>query len=203
MFKKFIEWMKSLFSKKQVPPVEYTIPEKPVEQKPKLPIDLDKFLISIKASQRDGYYRIINKFYELGLSDLRHLAYCLATALHETAHTMMPITEYDSADGSYLRSKPYWPFVGRGYVQLTWDFNYEKYGIKDNPEKALDPDFAAFILIDGMTKGTFTSRKLSEFFSDTVDNPVGARRIVNGTDKDQLIAGYHREILAKLKLYSI
>ena len=55
--------------------------------------------------------------------DIRWLAYCLATAFHETAATMEPIPEYGEGGG-----KPYGQPVGlmgsagygRGYVQLTW-----------------------------------------------------------------------------------
>src|SRR6478609_8125384 len=57
-------------------------------------------------------------------SDARWPAYALATTHHETAFTMQPITEYGSQD--YLQGKPYYPYIGRGYVQLTWDENYEK-----------------------------------------------------------------------------
>ena len=54
------------------------------------------------------------------------LAYMLATTKWETAHTMQPIKEYGSL--GYLKSKPYYPWYGRGLVQLTWDYNYAKYG---------------------------------------------------------------------------
>ena len=151
-----------------------------------------------KPSQLTGFELIINKFYEMKQSDLRWLAYALATAFHETAHTMKPVTEYGSR--RYLTSKKYWPYIGRGYVQLTWDWNYAKYGIKDDPEKALDPDFSAFILIDGMVKGIFTGRGFSNYFNDKKDDPVNARRIINGKDKAELIAGYHRKFLQGLNL---
>lgn len=127
-------------------------------------------------------------------SDHRKLAYILATAWHETAHTMQPVTEYGGE--KYLRSKKYWPYVGRGYVQLTWRANYEKYGIADNPEKALEPEFAAAVMVDGMNKGAFTGRKLLDYFSDKKDDPVGARKIINGVDQAERIAGYHSQFLA-------
>ncbi|MFC0246395.1 hypothetical protein ACFFJZ_13140, partial [Falsochrobactrum ovis] len=52
------------------------------------------------------------------------MAYVLATAYHETAHSMKPVREYGGE--KYLRSKKYYPHVGMGYVQLTWRENYEK-----------------------------------------------------------------------------
>ena len=51
-------------------------------------------------------------------------AYVLATAYHETAHTMKPVREYGGE--TYLKKKKYYPYVGMGYVQLTWDYNYKK-----------------------------------------------------------------------------
>ena len=51
------------------------------------------------------------------MTDLRWLAYMLATVYHECATRMWPTTEYGSQD--YLQGKDYWPYVGRGFVQLT------------------------------------------------------------------------------------
>lgn len=149
--------------------------------------------IGLSPSQQKGYDFIVNKWRASGLTDVRWLAYALATAWHETAFTFEPVSEYGGE--KYLRSKDYWPYYGRGYVQLTWKSNYEKYGIASEPEKALDPDFAAHIMIDGMTKGIFTGKKLSDYFSETKDDPVGARRIINGTDCAEQIAGYYQKFL--------
>src|ERR1044072_9051861 len=127
----------------------------------KLFSDLRSSFGPLKQSQVSGINFIVDNFEKAGLSDPRWLAYMLATAWHETAKTMQPITEYGSQ--KYLQGKKYWPYIGRGYVQLTWPVNYKRYGILDNPEKALDPDFAAHIMIDGMTKGIFTGRALRDY----------------------------------------
>jgi hypothetical protein len=124
---------------------------------------------------------IAQEWEKTSFEDERWLAYCFATALHETAHTLQPVTEYGSKE--YLHAKKYWPYIGRGYVQLTWKSNYEKYGIQDTPEKALEPELAAHIMIDGMTKGIFTGRKLSQYFNEAQDDPINARRIVNSLDQ--------------------
>lgn len=152
---------------------------------------------SLKQTQVQGTEALLD-YAEKNLSgwDKRWIAYVLATAYHETAHTMLPIKELGS--DKYLRAKKYWPYIGRGYVQLTWDYNYDKYGIKDNPDKALEPAFAAYVIYDGMAKGVFTGKKLSDYFSSKVDDPKEARRIVNGTDKADLIAGYHRLFLSAI-----
>lgn len=168
-------------------------------------MNYDKFKESLKKylgrlykdSQWEGFQIIASKFYEYGYTDDRHLAYMLATALHETAFTMKPITEYGSK--KYLMGKKYWPYVGRGYVQLTWKYNYDKYNISSTPERALEPDLAAKIIVSGMESGIFTGKKLSDYFSNKTNDPVNARRIINGTDKAHAIAGYYNLILKAVK----
>lgn len=126
--------------------------------------------------------------------DIRHRAYILATAWHETARTMQPIEEYGKGAGRPYSKQagPYGHrYYGRGYVQLTWLDNYEKAGKKlgvdlvRHPEKALEPDIAARILVRGMVEGWFTGKKLADY----TDYP-NMRRIVNGMDKAGTITGH-------------
>lgn len=156
---------------------------------------------SLSQSQVDGMNYMLDVFErDYNWPDLRWLAYAFATAYHETAFTMQPIKEYGGE--SYLRSKPYYPYYGRGYVQLTWEDNYRKMGTKlgvnmlgDNKDRALEPAIAAEVMYAGMRDGDFTGKKLVNYFSSTVNDPVNARRIINGTDKAQTIAGYHDKFL--------
>lgn len=125
------------------------------------------------------------------------MAYVLATAYHETAHTMKPINE--RGGDKYLRSKKYWPYIGRGYVQITWLENYLKatkvLGVDfvSKPELLLRPEYAAPIIIQGMKDGWFTGKKLSDYITLKKSDFRNARRIVNLMDKADLIAGYARE----------
>jgi putative chitinase len=145
------------------------------------------------------------------MTDLRWLAYILATVYHECATTMWPITEYGSQ--SYLQGKDYWPYIGRGFVMITWEDNYRRASIElgltgtrdlvEHPEQALDSLIASRILFRGMAEGWFTSKKLGQYFSESKDDPVNARQIVNGNDCDDLIAGYHRQFLAALEASSV
>lgn len=147
----------------------------------------------LKQETVDGINSILDEWEKQNAYDPRWLAYILATTKWETAHTFQPIRE--TGGQAYLRSKRYYPYYGRGFVQLTWDYNYEKYGIKNNPDKALEPRIAAYILIHGMVNGVFTGKKLSNYFSNSKDDPVNARRIVNGTDRAQEIAAIYRSML--------
>ena len=141
------------------------------------------------------------KRYDFG-GDHRRLAYMLATTFHETAFTMQPITEYGSS--SYLQDKDYYPYIGRGFVQLTWEENYQKGSrvcgedLVGFPDLALEPDSAAIIMFDGMEQGWFTGKSLSDYFNDEIDDPYNARRIINGTDRASEIAEYHYDFLTAI-----
>ena len=151
----------------------------------------------------------------------KQLAYVLATTYHETAGTMRPIAEYGKGKtrkyGKRVKSNgtPYTDttniFYGRGFVQITWYDNYEKLGklIKKDlinvPDLCLTNDVAAKIAIVGMTLGLFTGKKLSDYFNDKVEDPIQARRIINGVrkgeklpDKAELIASYYKKFLEAL-----
>jgi hypothetical protein len=128
--------------------------------------------------------------------DDRMFAYILATTYHETGATMQPVKEYGSE--RYLKKKKYYPWYGRGYVQLTWEENYknqdEKLGLNGelmkNPDLALDPAIALKVIIAGMVDGDFTGKKLSHFFTDQLTDWYNARTIVNGHDRATDIARY-------------
>lgn len=136
--------------------------------------------------------------------DDRCLAYILATTYHETAFTMQPIKEMGGE--TYLKSKPYYPWFGRGYVQLTWEDNYrkmdEKLGLRGqliaNPDLALDPEVAKKVIIFGMYDGDFTGKRLGQFFTDTLTDWYNARTIVNAHDRAGDIAGYAEKFVNAL-----
>lgn len=136
---------------------------------------------------------------------VEELAYCLATTFHETAQTMQPIEEYGKGRGhAYGDAIGGHAYYGRGYVQLTWLKNYETMGellgvdLVNHPELALDPTVAGAIMFEGMIRGTFTGRKLSAYFNPTKKDAVGARRIINGSDRASTIAGYYGAFLDAL-----
>lgn len=95
----------------------------------------------------------------------------------------------------------YW--IGRGYVQLTHEENYRKMAaitgvdLINHPEYAMVPSVALKILFDGMEHGSFTGKGFNDFIdeldeSDDLDRAEykAARKIINGTDKADLIADY-------------
>jgi putative chitinase len=128
------------------------------------------------------------------------LAYILATAYHETAYTMQPIREFGKGKGKRygVPVPPYdQVYYGRGYVQLTWIDNYRKAGdllsseFVKNPDLVMQPKHAVAILFRGMIEGWFAKgQTLERYINENECDYVGARRIINGTDKAKLIAGY-------------
>lgn len=129
------------------------------------------------------------------------LAYLLATVKHETAHTMQPVKEMGGE--AYLKSKKYYPFYGRGLVQITWRENYAKFGYADNPDAVLKWPASLDIIYRGMIFGMFTGKKLSDYILHGRCDFVNARRIINGTDKAQQIAaiaeGFRKAFVAAQK----
>jgi putative chitinase len=101
-------------------------------------------------------------------------------------------------------------FAGRGYVQLTGRTNYAKAGAElgmngqliDAPDLALRPDIAAKIMRLGMVEGWFTGKAFHHFLPDNCEASwgqlVNARRIINGQDRAELIAGYAQKFQTAL-----
>lgn len=166
----------------------------------------EPFAGRLSSGQVKGINFILDEWERREWKDLRWLAYILATTKWETAHTMQPIKELGSQ--AYLRGKRYWPWIGRGYVQLTWERNYEamREGVLEltgldivkNPDYAMDPHAAAYIMFEGMLKGTFTRKKLSDFFNDDTTDWVNARKIINGLDRAREIAGIAKQFYSDL-----
>ena len=149
---------------------------------------------------------IINTCKHYGL--LRNqTAYVLATAEWETNRTFQPVKEAYWLSEEWRRNNlRYYPWYGRGFVQLTWEENYRKAGEKigvnliARPDLAMEPNNSAKILVLGMKEGWFTGKKLSDFITINRSDFYNARRIVNGLDKakeiEQIAKKYDKELLA-------
>jgi len=189
-------------------------------------VRLSLFGGSLSQSQVLGLDTILAE-YEKNYSYIgpKQLAYILATAYHEVARTMQPIEEYGKGKkkdygkffvdangkkhGRKMSRKPYYQplvlFYGRGFVQLTWYENYERaskeLGIDfiNNPELVLQIENATKIMFKGMIEGWFTGKKLSSYFGDSLEKPISARKIINGSDKALMIANYYYKFLSAIK----
>lgn len=147
---------------------------------------------------------------QYGDGDNRKLAYILATAHHETGafkwlHEIWGPTDaqrrYEGrADLGNTQPGDGKRYMGRGFVQLTGRRNYADWSKRTGLDLIAKPDLvveqavAARILVQGSMLGTFTGKKLGDYsaFKDM-------RRVINGTDKADLIAGYAEKFLAALE----
>ncbi len=156
--------------------------------------------------------------------NLNQIAYGFATFKWETANTFQPIHErgpvsyfakYDPGTSIGERLGNTEPgdgylFRGRGYVQLTGRANYTKNGgllsidLVGDPDLALRPDVAYRIAARGMRDGWFTGRKLSDYMPTIgTSDFVNARKIINGLDHAEDIAGIARKFQLVLNVSQI
>ena len=164
---------------------------------------------ALDASQASGIDALLGFLeQDTDVSDVRWAAYMLATTKWECADMWQPIEEYGMGQGqpygnpvtvtgsdgkTYVNT-----YYGRGYVQLTWEANYQNMSYDLNlgdqllihPEQALDPPIAYDIMSFGMRNGSFTGVSLGDFINDSQSDYVDARQIINGLDNAELIAGY-------------
>jgi putative chitinase len=171
----------------------------------------------LTTSQVSGHEDIIKALRKHNVP-LSHAAYVLATAYHETAHKMQPVREgLNASDAWRKRNLRYYPWYGRGHVQLTWRENYvkadQKLGLGGalvaNADLALDPEVSAEVLVVGSVEGWFSgdkkgrhtlARHLPNGNTATRAQFKQARRIINIMDKADQIAGYaliYQEALRK------
>ena len=98
-------------------------------------------------SARDGTIEAIKR--ECRAQDVAlatQIAYVLATVQWETAQTFRPVREaFWLSEDWRRRNLRYYPYYGRGFVQITWKNNYEKYSkllgvdLVNNPDLAMEP----------------------------------------------------------------
>jgi hypothetical protein len=143
----------------------------------------------------------------VGLGLKPQIAYVLATAEWETNHTFKPVREaywVNNAEAWRKTHLKYYPYYGRGYVQLTWKDNYDHYGrilgldLVDNPDLALDHYGSLFVLVQGFKTGAFTRHKLVEYVNANHVDFKAARFCINGQDQADKIAALAQGYLATL-----
>jgi len=166
---------------------------------------------NLTSLQQQSALEIARALDRYGDGDLRKLVYMLAVAWHESR--LQPIREIRAAPGTtvYEIQNGYWHtgFFGRGYVQLSLRLNYEKMSrflgvdLVSNPDLALQPWYAAQIMVYGMMEGVFTGKKLSDYITPAKADYYNARRTVGsimvaGTDTAALIEGHVKSIFKSL-----
>jgi peptidoglycan hydrolase-like protein with peptidoglycan-binding domain len=143
---------------------------------------------------------IIQEARRQGITSRSQIAYILATVQHETNDTFQPVQEAyylgEPKAENYRQTLRYYPFYGRGYVQLTWDYNYREYSnllaldLVNKPDLVMRPEISLFVLIDGMKRGVFTGVGLDHYITVDRTDFRNARRIINGLDEAVRIEEY-------------
>ena len=120
-----------------------------------------------------------------GIASKRVCAGVLGTIAIETASSFKPIEEafyLGSGADAFRKTLRYYPWYGRGYVQLTWQSNYEQYGncvgvdLLSDPTRAMDPDTAAKIIAE------YFQRKGVAAAADQADWTEVRRLVQGGAD---------------------
>jgi peptidoglycan hydrolase-like protein with peptidoglycan-binding domain/predicted chitinase len=145
---------------------------------------------------------IVKTALEYGITDKRQIAYMLATTQHETGN----FRDTDE-QGSQARAD-HGDYIGRGYAQLTHRGNYQKFDdlLGLNGKLVNDPDLAsrdaklsAQVLVIGSEYGLFTGVGLPKYINSQDTDYFNARRVINGTDVADKIAGYAKDWEQKLQ----
>lgn len=125
-----------------------------------------------------------------GIGSNNQVAYVLATVDHETAQTFKPVKEAFWLSESWRQQNlRYYPYYGRGYVQITWKENYQKFSnilgidLVSNPDEVMESKTALFILVYGFKNGSFTGKKITDYINDSQVDFYNARRCINGRDR--------------------
>lgn len=167
---------------------------------------------------RDCVHSIFHKAIELHITDLRMVSYILATTHWETGayqqrYIYEPVEESGKGKGKSYgipHKKTGKVYYGRGFVQLTWYDNYERFtkilqrlgfdvDLINYPEQALLPEIATLILLIGMRDGKFTGKDLDDYFDPVKTDWYNARQIINSLDKAVIIKSIAEEIYYILK----
>jgi hypothetical protein len=158
------------------------------------------------SSDSEAGLKALHRFmvFDPDLTDIRWAAYMFATIEWEAGHTFLPVEEDPASWGKHTGPTGYAReitvkdeaghdhknrYYGRGYVQLTWQDNYEKLGdrlgvghdLEIDPEKVLEQNTAYKIASVGMREGLFrSSHKLSKYITGSACDYYSARNIING-----------------------
>ncbi|MBV9582719.1 MAG: hypothetical protein JO057_29385 [Chloroflexi bacterium] len=136
-----------------------------------------------RAAVESNWPAIYAELARRGVGTRNVCAGALGTIAVETAHTFAPVQEAFWLDDAWryanLRYAPHW---GRGYVQLTWEYNYRAYGdalgidLIANPDRAMETEIAAATLSE-----YFVRAKVAEA-AERCDWREVRRRVQGGSD---------------------
>jgi hypothetical protein len=147
---------------------------------------------------------LYNKAMEYWVTDKRQIAYILSTVKWECWFKNQKEIWWERSSYWKIDSKTWKAYYGRGFIQLTHKYNYQKFNdiiksswmdfkdnnwnilnwnqidLVNNPDLILQSnDLAAFIAVYWMKNWTFTWKKLDDFINDKKTDFYHARSIIN------------------------
>lgn len=133
-------------------------------------------------SVRPNWPLVYAALQEFGIAQYEVCLGVLGTIAVETAHTFEPVREaYWLPESWRAANLRYYPWYGRGFVQLTWQSNYDAFGKHIGVDLISDPDLAM--------QPAIAARIMASFFVDNdIQTPCLARdwpevrRRVQGAD---------------------
>jgi hypothetical protein len=137
-----------------------------------------------------------------GVTLKNQIAYILGTSEWESGFTVVR-ERFTVAHEPQRRGLTYYPYYGRGFVQLTLEGNYKHYStllgvdLVGDPDLALQPDIALYVLVHGMMHGSF-GIALPTFVNATQTDFLHARQSVNVMDRATEIAALANGWLRRL-----
>lgn len=158
-------------------------------------LDPNKKLDKTEVDAIDSFLDFVDSAYNK--LTIPQWAYVFASTFHETNATFLPVKEaYWLSEDWRRKNLRYFPFYGRGFIQITWKENYAKFSKQigedfvKNPDLVMVPKYAFKIMIDGFINGSFTGKKITDYINSSKKDYKGARKCINGVDKAELIASY-------------
>lgn len=109
------------------------------------------------------------------ISSCLRKAHFLAQTLHESAHLKRT---KEMGDEKYFRSKNYYPYIGRGLIQLTKSENYKAYGA------AIGAEFLAITNMNKLEKAPHAAQSAGWFWKNGVKSKQGVIDLNLKADKN-------------------
>jgi predicted chitinase len=166
----------------------------------KLTDEASKVSSTNQPELKENITNIVESLNKKKIATPRVIAYALATTERETGNTFKPIEEYGGPQQAiamgYSGGEMYY---GRGYIQITHDYNYREMGEKigmgeklvNNPELALQPEVASDILAVFFKERDVAAKAEADF--------IAAREPINGSDNAESIANEAEKYLQTIE----
>ena len=114
---------------------------------------------------------------EYGITDINSIRHFVAQASHESNDWYKEgygdgLIEMGS--DSYLRGKEYWPYIGAGYIHLTWKANYQAFSDYLKKTKGIDDPLIMSDIFDDSFKNKLNDKYFMCIDTDTVKDESNA-----------------------------